>query len=111
MWKKPDNKPVYSTDKNFLAEANKRLEPKPSPGKGGPKMRLETKGRGGKAVTVIFNLGMTEEAAEKLMKSMKTAFGCGATFKNDSIELQGDMRSRVEAFFTKIGQAIVRAGG
>ena len=69
-------------------------------------MRIETAGRAGKSVTVLFNLPFTEDEAMALMKQLKFSFGCGATMKNSTIELQGDVRNRVRVFFTKQGKTI-----
>ncbi|MEN6318419.1 MAG: translation initiation factor [Syntrophaceae bacterium] len=69
-------------------------------------MRIETAGRGGKSVTVLFNLPFTEDEAMALMKQLKSLFGCGATLKNSTIELQGDVRNRVREFFTRKGKTI-----
>jgi translation initiation factor 1 len=74
-------------------------------------MRLETGGRGGKAVTVLFNLPVDEAEARAIMKEMQGKFGCGATIKESTIELRGDVRDRVEAFFAQRGMKIIRAGG
>ncbi len=108
-----NDKPVYSTatgsarDKNPAAKATAY-----TPTKGPLKMRLETAGRGGKAVTVLFNLPFpTEEAAVTIMKQLQSSLGCGATFKNNTIELRGDMRDRLAEFFSKRGEKLVRAGG
>jgi translation initiation factor 1 len=78
---------------------------------GPAKMRLETNGRGGKAVTVLFNLPMDEAAAKDLLKSMQAAFGCGGAMKDNTLELRGDVRSKVEALFAKKNLKILRAGG
>lgn len=105
-------KPVYST----ATGSNRRDAPEGSasykPSAGPCKMRLETKGRGGKAVTVLFNLTFPSEAeAVSVMKQMQTSLGCGATFKNGTIELRGDMRDRVASHFERLGMKLVRAGG
>lgn len=103
-------KPVYST-------AGGRIKDAPNPragfqrGSGPCKLRLETHGRGGKAVTVVFNLPFDEETARSLMKEMQTRFGCGATLKDSTIELRGDVRDRVEAFLAQKSVKVVRAGG
>jgi translation initiation factor 1 len=106
-------KPVYSTatgsarDKNQAGKA-----PAYTSTKGPLKMRLETAGRGGKAVTVLFNLTFpSEEAAVTVMKQLQSSLGCGATFKNGTIELRGDLRDRLADFFAKRGEKLVRAGG
>lgn len=75
------------------------------------KMRLETAGRGGKAVTVLFHLPFDEEAAKSYLKAMQSAFGCGGSVKDSTIELRGDVRAKVEDFFAKKSLKIVRAGG
>ena len=74
-------------------------------------MRLETKGRGGKSVTVLFNLDFEESEAKALMKDMQTRLACGATFKEGRIEMRGDLRDRVEQYFDDKGMKVVRAGG
>jgi translation initiation factor 1 len=74
-------------------------------------MRLETGGRGGKAVTVLFNLPIEESEAKDMLKAMQAAFGCGGAMKDNTLELRGDVRAKVEAFFAKKNLKIVRAGG
>lgn len=116
-----DNKPVYSTASGDLRKtktdgSSRNSNPiQPNSGKssssGPAKMRLETAGRGGKAVTVLFNLPVDEPAARQMMKEMQSSFGCGATFKDSVIELRGDVRDRVEAYFAKKNLKIIRAGG
>lgn len=78
---------------------------------GNAKMRLETGGRGGKAVTVLFNLPLEESEAKDMLKAMQAAFGCGGAMKDNTVELRGDVRAKVEAFFAKKNLKIVRAGG
>ena len=74
-------------------------------------MRLETKGRGGKAVTVLFNLPFDEARARAIMKELQSALGSGATLKDSTIEFQGDRRERIEAYFAAHDLKIVPAGG
>ena len=74
-------------------------------------MRLETGGRGGKSVTVIFNLPLEESEAKEVLKAMQGAFGCGGALKESTLELRGDVRLKVEGFFAKKNLKIVRAGG
>jgi translation initiation factor 1 len=107
-----NEKPVYST----ATGSNRSKKDDSSAGyvaTSGPcKIRLETKGRGGKAVTVLFNLPFATEAeAVNVMKTMQASLGCGATFKNNQIELRGDMRERVAAYFAKMGLKLIKAGG
>ena len=78
---------------------------------GPAKMRLETNGRGGKAVTVLFNLPLDEAEAKAFLKTMQGAFGCGGAMKDNTLELRGDVRTKVEAFFAAKSLKIVKAGG
>lgn len=105
------DKPLYSTATGRREKENSKKSPGWQRGDGPAKMRLESKGRGGKSVTVIFNIPLTEEEARNLSSSLKSQFGCGGTFKDSTIELAGDMRDKVEAYFSKIGMQIKRAGG
>jgi translation initiation factor 1 len=105
------DKPLYSTATGRQQKENSSKGASYQRGEGPAKMRLESKGRGGKSVTVIFNIPLDEEAARKLGSEMKSQFGCGGTFKDSSIELAGDMRDKVETFFTKKSLQIKRAGG
>ena len=75
------------------------------------KMRLETAGRGGKAVTVLFQLPWDEDEAKSILKAMQASFGCGGAIKDSTLELRGDVRTKVEAFLAKKNIKIIRAGG
>ncbi len=101
---------VYSSDKGSLRKEKPNTSAYTA-SKGPTKMRLETKGRGGKAVTVLWNFPFTEEEVRALMKDLQGTCACGATFKESRIELQGDVRPRVQAFFTKKAWTLVLAGG
>lgn len=105
------SKPVYSTATGRAPKEStgKKVDAKPA---AGPcKMRLETKGRGGKAVTVLFNLPFAPDEAQRLMKELQSSLGCGATYKDHTILFQGDRRDPIEAHFVKNAWKIVRAGG
>lgn len=75
------------------------------------KMRLEKSGRGGKAVTVLFELGMAPEQGKELQKKLQKACGTGGTYKEGRIEIQGDFRDRIEAELAQLGFKVKRAGG
>ena len=71
-----------------------------------------TKGRGGKTVTVVKNfvgIGLPEK--EKLAKEIQKACGVGGTVKEGRIEIQGDKRDEVARILTKAGFTPVFAGG
>jgi len=92
---------VYSTDsgrvcpdckKPVASCICKQLKAAPK-GDGIARLRYETKGRGGKGVTVIADLGFAEDKLKELAKTLKAKLSVGGAIKEGSIELQGDQRS------------------
>ena len=104
------NKLVFSTSK-AVEKKSKKNQDYYTPADGPMKMRLESKGRGGKEVTVLFNLPFSESEAKTFKRDIQNFLACGATFKNNQIELRGDLRSKVEAYCANKGMKVVRAGG
>ena len=101
---KPDTRGfVYSTDPNFkfeevpdstetLAAAHQKL-----------KVRLDTKHRAGKAVTLVEGFIGKEEDLESLGKKLKSFCGTGGSAKDGEIIIQGDQREKVMQWFGKNG--------
>ena len=72
----------------------------------------ETKGRGGKSVTLVRGLGLDAEALAALGKRLRTACGAGGTVKDGVVEVQGDHCDTVIAALAKEGiTRVKRAGG
>ena len=71
----------------------------------------ETKGRGGKSVTVIRGLALDVAALTLLGKQLKTACGSGGTVKDGVIEVQGEHLATVMALLQKQGWTVKQAGG
>jgi len=67
------------------------------------KLRMEKKGRGGKTVTVIYDLPANDDFLKSLCSELKKACGCGGATTEDGIELQGELRDRVRAHLEKKG--------
>jgi translation initiation factor 1 len=65
------------------------------------KLRMEKKGRGGKTVTVVFDLPRNAAFLKELCGELKRACGTGGAVADDTIELQGDLRDRVREFLEK----------
>lgn len=80
-------------------------------GDGKVRVSRETKGRGGKAVTVVRGLALDPEALAALGKQLRTLCGSGGTVKDGVVELQGDHAERVMARLKQDGWAVLRAGG
>ena len=71
----------------------------------------ETKGRGGKGVTVISDLPLNESDLAELATKLKTRLGSGGTVKDGKIEIQGDQRDRIVQELEGMGYRVKRAGG
>ncbi|MBN2330480.1 MAG: translation initiation factor [Candidatus Aenigmarchaeota archaeon] len=60
------------------------------------------KKRYGKTVTILE--GMSKDVdVKKVLKQLKTKLACGGTYKNGTVELQGDHKSRVKDLLVKMG--------
>ena len=82
------------------------------PTDGTVRLFFETKGRGGKGVTVVRGLGLAEPELAVLGKKLKAACGVGGTAKDGVVELQGDHRDRVLALLQAQGfKSVKKAGG
>jgi translation initiation factor 1 len=64
---------------------------------------MEKKGRGGKTVTVVYDLPNNRAFLEALCQELKRACGTGGAVADDAIELQGDLRERVRGVLLKKG--------
>jgi translation initiation factor 1 len=71
----------------------------------------ETKGRGGKAVTLVKGISLPNHELETLGKQLKSACGSGGTVKEGVIELQGDHGDKLVAMLNAQGYKAKRAGG
>ncbi|HVG62233.1 MAG TPA: translation initiation factor [Hyalangium sp.] len=107
----------------FAALSNKREElpsrpaPEAAPQKAeerkGPAravVRMERKGRGGKEVTVVEQLGLPPAQLEVWLKALKGALGCGGAVEEESLVLQGDHRERLPALLESRGVRRVIVG-
>jgi translation initiation factor 1 len=110
---------VYSTEagrmcpacRRPIAQCTCRQAATPPPTDGIVRVLRETKGRGGKAVTVVRGAPLDEPALVKLGQELKAACGSGGTVKDASIEVQGDHVEKVMALLQQRGWKVKRAGG
>lgn len=110
---------VYSTDSGRMCPACRQpvaacvcQQAKPAPaGDGVARVSRETKGRGGKAVTVVRGLPLDAVALKALGKRLRTFCGAGGTVKDHVLEVQGDHAERVVAWLQQQGLKAKRAGG
>jgi translation initiation factor 1 len=80
-------------------------------GDGVVRVSRQTKGRGGKCVTLIKGLALDSLALALLGKQLRTACGCGGTVKDGVIEIQGDHCELVKAMLEQHGHQAQRIGG
>ncbi|MBD0277176.1 MAG: translation initiation factor [Flavisolibacter sp.] len=95
---------VYSTnpDFRFEEESQEKQETLP-PQQQKLKVRLETKHRGGKTVTLVEGFVGKDEDLESLGKNLKNFCGTGGSAKEGEIIIQGDQREKVLQWLQKNG--------
>lgn len=101
---KPDTKGfVYSTDPNFSFEEEITNQHTLDAARQKLKIRLDTKQRAGKSVTLIDGFSGKEEDLQDLGKKLKTYCGTGGSAKDGEIIVQGDQREKVLQWLLKNG--------
>lgn len=109
---------VYSTDtgrmcpvcRQAVARCTCRHTDAPK-GDGVVRVSLQTKGRGGKSVTLVKGLALDQEALAALGKQLRAACGAGGTVKDGVVEVQGDHVDTLLAALHRLGHGGKRAGG
>jgi translation initiation factor 1 len=66
-------------------------------------VRYERKHRGGKEVTVIDKLELSDDELATWCRELKQALGCGGAVETTTIVLQGDQRKRLPGLLTAKG--------
>jgi translation initiation factor 1 len=109
---KPDTRGfVYSTDPNFSFEPEQDNAETLPPAQQKLKIRLDTKHRAGKAVTLVEGFVGAIEDLEDLGKKLKSFCGTGGSAKDGEIIVQGDQREKVLQWFMKNGYKNVKKSG
>ena len=75
------------------------------------RQQRESKGRGGKGVTLITGLPLDADALKTLAKELKQACGTGGTVKDGTIEIQGEHREKLKPLLEQKGYKVKIAGG
>ena len=109
---------VYSTDGGRMCPACRQAlascacQAKAAPvGDGVVRVSRQSKGRGGKTVTLVKGLALDPSALALLGKQLRTACGTGGTVKDGVIEVQGDHCDLVINKLASLGHAPKRSGG
>jgi translation initiation factor 1 len=93
---------IYSTDSNFKAGEEISEEATLPPQEQMLKIRLDTKQRGGKIVTLVQGFSGRQADIEQLGKQLKSYCGTGGSVKDNEIIIQGDNRDKVLQLLVKM---------
>lgn len=109
---KPDTRGyVYSTDPDFsFKEDQSTTETVPS-AQQKLRIRLDTKHRAGKVITLVEGFVGKGEDLEDLGKKLKSFCGTGGSAKDGEIIVQGDQREKVILWLQKNGYPQVKKSG
>jgi translation initiation factor 1 len=114
MPKRADTKVVWSSSDGDLRKARdpgvRRARAAAQSG-GRVKVRRETSGRRGKAVTTVAEVPLDDDGLRALAGRLKKRCGVGGSVKDGVIELQGDHRDVVLEVLCADGYDAVLAGG
>lgn len=110
---------VYSTDagrmcpgcRQPIAQCSCPSSPPTPAGDGIVRISRETKGRGGKAVTLVRGLAMDAAALQATAKALRAACGSGGTVRDGVVEVQGDHCDKLVPLLIAQGHRVKRAGG
>ena len=119
MNKRSDSRPVYRTDGGRLCPQCQRVvmacvcgaDRPAASGDGVVRIRRETKGRGGKAVTVIDGIPADPAHLKSLCKQLKQRCGVGGAVKGGQLEIQGDQRATCQKALENMGYLVKQSGG
>lgn len=107
-----DRKLVYSTDAGWVGPQQKHVEKKKQ---GSPNIpddgviRVARGRRRGGTMSVV--TGLDQRELSEVAKALKHLCGTGGTAKNGVVEIQGDHRDKIIAYFEQAGRRVKKAGG
>lgn len=109
---------VYSTDGGRMCPGCRQpvaacvcaQQPRAPAADGIVRVSRESKGRGGKTVTLVRGLLLDDAALAALGKRLRSACGSGGTAKDGVLEVQGDHAERVIELLKGEGFAAKRSG-
>ncbi len=82
-----------------------------NPNKQGIRIRRESRGRGGKTVSIIEGISLDDLSLKQLLKKLKSQLGTGGAIKDGALEIQGDHREKLMVLLEKNGYKARLAGG
>ena len=119
MSRQKNTRLVYSTDAGRLCPQCHRpvadcvcgKDRPAAAGDGIVRLQRESKGRGGKVVTVVRGLCLGDKEMQALTRALKQKCGVGGALKAETIEIQGDQRQTLKTELEKRGFTVKIAGG
>ena len=111
---------VYSTDRGRMCPecenpadqcVCKQASSNIPAGDGIVRVGRETKGRKGKAVTLITGVPLSAAELKRLARELKARCGSGGTVKDGTIEIQGDHRDKLTEVLRSKGWVVKQSGG
>jgi len=109
---------VWSSDQGDQRKKKLTLNPSPKsrgvslpPQQQTAYLHRESGGRGGKVVSLVKNLVLSEDDMKSLAKKLKQECGTGGTVKDGVIEIQGEHRQRMAEVLQRLGYKVKIAGG
>lgn len=86
-------------------------EPEVPEGDGIVRVSRESKGRGGKVVTLVSGIPLMGAELKTLAKDLKKKCGVGGALKDGVVEIQGEQRDLLVSELTKRGFTVKKVGG
>ena len=102
---------VFSTNPDFQLSNEEELEQITlEPSKQKLRLKLETKHRAGKAVTLVLGFIGNDEDAQILVKKLKNQCGSGGSAKDGELLVQGDHREKIKQWLLNNGYVATKIG-
>lgn len=110
---KHEHRTVWSSDQGDIRkkESDARRVSSLPPNQQTVYLHRDSKGRGGKTVTLVKKLILSEEDLRTLATHLKQVCGSGGTIKDDMIEIQGEHREKIAEALIRLGYKVKIAGG
>lgn len=99
---------VYSTDPGFRAQEEQIPEVTSPPGQQKLRVRLDTRQRAGKAVTLVEGFAGVATDLDQLGRQLRTFCGTGGSVKDGLIIIQGDQRDKITQWLLDKGYSAAK---
>ena len=110
---KDNHRTVWSSDQGDVRkmETDKQGNKSLPPHEQTVYLHCDSRGRGGKTVTLVKKLVLSENDMKALAARLKQVCGSGGTVKDGVIEIQGEHREKIAEELKRLGYKVKIAGG